>query len=105
MTVDEIKRNLEPIIKTENIQKAILFGSYATGNQTSRSDIDIIFIKETKERFLDRLNDKLFTEIMKALNNKAIDVLIYNPEEFSAISERKFFQRIQKEGIYLYGTK
>jgi predicted nucleotidyltransferase len=102
MNIADIKKNLEPICKKENIQKAILFGSYATGNNTAQSDIDLIFIKDTNERFLDRLNDNLFKNVIEALENKAVDILIYNEKEYNAISGRKFFQRIKREGITLY---
>ena len=37
-------------------QKVILFGSYARGNPHPDSDIDLLIIKETSERFLDRLD-------------------------------------------------
>ena len=35
-------------------QKVILFGSYAYGDPTPDSDIDLLIIKETPERFIDR---------------------------------------------------
>lgn len=105
MNAAEIKINLEPICIREKIQKAILFGSHATGKNTKRSDIDLIFIKDTQERFLDRLNDKLYREVFQALKNNAVDLLIYNPIEFQSISNRRFFRRIQKEGIVLYESK
>lgn len=37
-------------------QKVILFGSYAYGQPDEDSDIDLLIIKETSERFLDRLD-------------------------------------------------
>lgn len=36
-------------------QKIILFGSYAHGEPDEDSDIDLLIIKETSERFLDRM--------------------------------------------------
>ncbi len=37
-------------------QKIILFGSYAYGEPDEDSDIDLLIIKETPERFLDRMD-------------------------------------------------
>ncbi len=35
-------------------QRVILFGSHAEGTADAESDIDLLIIKETDERFLDR---------------------------------------------------
>jgi predicted nucleotidyltransferase len=35
-------------------QKVILYGSYAYGNSEPGSDLDLLIIKETSERFIDR---------------------------------------------------
>lgn len=37
-----------------NPEKIILFGSYAVGSTQSDSDLDLLIIKETEERFIDR---------------------------------------------------
>lgn len=102
MKISDISTRIEPICKKEGVKKAILFGSYATGHQTERSDVDLIFIKDTEERFLDRLHEDLYREVFVALDNHAVDLLIYNPAEFSKLADRKFFQRILKEGVTLY---
>lgn len=38
----QIKTKLEPIFKKYGVKSATLFGSYAKGLQTDRSDIDIV---------------------------------------------------------------
>jgi predicted nucleotidyltransferase len=45
--VEKIKRNYNP-------EKIILFGSYAYGKPTRDSDIDMLIVKETKKRSMDR---------------------------------------------------
>lgn len=58
--------------------KAILFGSAARGDADAWSDIDVIVIKRTDRRFLDRLAD-----IISLIDpDFALDVLVYTPEEF-----------------------
>ncbi len=52
----ELKRILS-ILKTLDIEKIILFGSLASNNISSTSDIDIVVIRKTEKRFLDRLED------------------------------------------------
>ena len=40
--VNEIRKKLHPIFAAEPVYKAILFGSYAKGMATEKSDIDIV---------------------------------------------------------------
>ena len=41
-SIEDIKAKLTPIFQAEPVYKAILFGSYATGEATDKSDIDIV---------------------------------------------------------------
>ncbi|HHX50505.1 MAG TPA: nucleotidyltransferase domain-containing protein, partial [Clostridia bacterium] len=41
-TTNEIKSKLLPVFSAVPVEKAILFGSYAKGNPTRSSDIDIV---------------------------------------------------------------
>ncbi len=45
---------LEKLLTSYAPQKVILFGSYAYGTPRQDSDIDLLIIKETSERFIDR---------------------------------------------------
>ena len=46
-TVEEIKVKLAPIFKEKGVIRAILFGSYAKGEATEESDVDIVaYVKE-----------------------------------------------------------
>lgn len=49
-----IQRILDILIAEYSPRKVILFGSYAHGNPGAESDIDLLIIKETSERFIDR---------------------------------------------------
>lgn len=40
--MQDVVQQVTPILKQYNVQKASLFGSYATGNQTDQSDVDIL---------------------------------------------------------------
>ena len=42
LTVEEIRSKLIPLFEAEPIYKAILFGSYAAGDATEESDVDIV---------------------------------------------------------------
>lgn len=100
LSVDEIADILRPIFKRLSVQKAILFGSRARGRATERSDIDLIIVTETTDRFFKRYDR--FMDIYAALREEAVDLLIYTPGELEAISHRDFIKRALAEGQVLY---
>jgi len=53
-TQNIIREIVEKIVREYQPQKVILFGSYAYGRPTQDSDIDLLIIKETNERPIDR---------------------------------------------------
>ncbi len=75
-------------------ERIILFGSHARGEPAA--DIDVILIKTTRERFLDRL---------KAVYERwslpvAADILVYTPAEWQHLRDRGlgFVERVLREG-------
>jgi predicted nucleotidyltransferase len=82
-------------------EKIILFGSVARGDADEYSDIDLIVIKKSDKRFVERL-----VEIMAYLPREVVraDVLVYTPEEFQAMQEQgnPFMEQVLKDGIVLY---
>jgi uncharacterized protein len=94
----ELKRIL-PLIIGEGVEKVILIGSLVTGQTHSLSDIDLIIIKKTNKRFLERL-DEFYTILMPKV---AIDILVYSPAEFKKMSKNNLFiQYAIEKGLILY---
>ena len=62
-SLNEISQTLEPVFLEYGVKKAILFGSYAKGNATVRSDVDILVDSGLKGLaffgLLDRIADAL----------------------------------------------
>ncbi|MGA9347558.1 MAG: nucleotidyltransferase domain-containing protein [Anaerolineae bacterium] len=81
-------------------QRVILFGSWARGDEDEYSDLDLVIIKETQERFLDRL-ERVYDLVKPAF---AMDVLVYTPQEFAEMQERDnpFIEMVLKEGVTIY---
>lgn len=100
MTVAELKAELERILNRlksdPSVRLVLLFGSLARGDARDHSDIDLIVVKETEKRFLDRL-DEFYDDAREAM-----DVLVYTPQEFEEMKERPFVKRALKEGKILY---
>ena len=74
--IAEIKRKVVPVLKKSGVRKAGIFGSYARGEQTKNSDIDILIEvpKDRKFSLLDLVGLQL--EIEKIVK-KRIDILTY----------------------------
>ncbi len=82
-----------------DVQKIILFGSFATGTAGSRSDLDLLVVQETKTVFLDRADD--LTRNLRP--GVALDLLVYTPEEWESLKlTRSFVAQIAREGRVLY---
>lgn len=93
----KIKENYHP-------EKIILFGSYAYGKPKKDSDIDLLIIKKTNARHIDRSTK--IREILQEENRLiAIEPLVYTPEEISQRLEIEddFIKNIMDEGTILYG--
>jgi predicted nucleotidyltransferase len=101
------------VIDTESVQAAIrdvaeangarlapLFGSYARGTATRRSDVDVIFVEQTSARFLDRLA-KYFDPLSERLA-APVEVFVYTPDEFRRMRDGFFLRRALSEGITVY---
>ncbi len=81
-------------------EKILLFGSCARGEDDTYSDVDIVVIKDTQQRFLDRLA-AVYEHVCP---DYALDVLVYTPGEFAAMSAagNPFIEQVLREGIVLY---
>ena len=85
-------------------QKIILFGSYAYGQPNEDSDIDLLIIKETPERSLQRM-DTVRRAAMGAHQRIPFEPLVLTPEE---VEQRlragdQFIAEILHKGEVLYG--
>lgn len=101
LTVAEFQNRFGPVFARYRIQRAILFGSYARGDASRRSDIDLILIQETDRRFLDRL-DGLLLDLNQASPGPAVEALVYTPTELNQMRDRPFIAQALREGIVIY---
>jgi predicted nucleotidyltransferase len=86
-------------------QRVILFGSYAYGNPRSDSDVDLLIIKETSDRFIDRWVTvrRILSDAKRSL---PLDTLILTPQEVAyrlAIGDQ-FVAEVLERGEVLYAA-
>lgn len=101
LSLDEVSSAILPCLQKSNVLKAIVFGSYARKNESSRSDLDLILVMRTTKPFFERYEGVL-SRLYEAVRGVDIDVLIYTPEELEFMRDRKFIQTIIKEGVCIY---
>ncbi len=97
---EELHRIVEIIRKDYDPDKIVLFGSLADGKVHEWSDIDLLIIKKTAKRPIERC-----LEVCRLIEPKiGIDLFIYTPEEYEIlINERfSFLLGILKMGKILY---
>jgi len=97
----ELRRIVATLIEKYKPEKIILFGSLASGGIHEWSDIDLLIIKETDKRPLDRA-----TEVYTLLGDyrEPMDLIVYTPAEVELLlNEGSFFvAEILAEGKALY---
>ena len=98
--LEAVKQAVSEIARANGASLAVLFGSYARGTATKRSDVDVIFVEETDARFLDRLG-KYMGPLFDRLRT-GVEVLVYTPAEFERMKSRSFVRRALAEGIVVY---
>jgi predicted nucleotidyltransferase len=99
-----INEIVDRILKGYKPKKVILFGSYAYGEPTEDSDIDLLIIKNTDKRPIDR-----WVEVKRLLRDTSrtlpVSPLVYTEKEIAErMAMRDFFvQEIFEKGEVLYG--
>jgi predicted nucleotidyltransferase len=80
------------------VRRAILFGSLARGEVGGQSDLDLIFIIDTGERFPERC--RRFYEALEP--RVGMDILVYTPEEFETMRHGHFLRCALVDGKVIY---
>ncbi len=97
---EELSRIVEVLKKNYEPEKVILFGSLAGGDMHEWSDIDLLIVKKTAKRPLDRILEA--SRLIKP--TIGIDLFVYTPEEFDILVQEKFsfLTTIARNGKVLY---
>ncbi len=100
-TIEQIKQKTAPIFKNYGVKKAYIFGSYAKGEQTDDSDVDIIVDRgRLKSLFqLCGLQGELSETLQKNVDLLTSESLEYRSETRAS---QKFKQSLEDEEILLY---
>ena len=94
-TQQEIKQRLEPIFMSFPIKKVVLFGSYAKGTQTAKSDIDLMIDSDGQIRGIE------FFGVLEIVTN-ALEIDVDLIEASQIIIGSRVHREILDTGVVIY---
>jgi predicted nucleotidyltransferase len=99
------KRRLVAALVEPDVERILLFGSRARGDAGAHSDLDLLIVRCTEQRFLERIGaiyDRLAGAALRL--NVDVDVLVYTPAEYERMlaDENPLVTRATSEGKVLY---
>ncbi|MCL2056033.1 MAG: nucleotidyltransferase domain-containing protein [Oscillospiraceae bacterium] len=95
LSIEEIKSHIAPVVEKYPVDKVILFGSYARGTASEKSDVDLIV--ESRGRLRNRK--------ILALGGELLDVLPVRVDVYDILeiaNPSAVYENIQKEGMVIY---
>ena len=95
LSIEEIKSYIIPVVEKYPIEKVILFGSYARGDASDTSDVDLVVESGGKMR-----NSKIFTLGGDLLVALPVRVDVYDILEIKESSP--LYNSIREDGIIIY---
>jgi uncharacterized protein len=95
----ELARVVEAL-RAWGVEKVILYGSYARGDFHEDSDVDLLIVKDTNERFVERISTALGITGARI----PIEPIVYTPAELSQMRSRGsgLLADAEREGKVLY---
>ncbi len=91
----ELKRLRQLLAPDPRVRGVVVFGSLATGEVHAWSDLDVVVVMDTQDRFVERIS-----EVRRRLQPRVgLDLLVYTPEELRRLQQRLFVrEEIVKKG-------
>lgn len=103
-TIDEIRTRVKPIAERYGIERVLLFGSYARGETTENSDVDL-FISYKKLKGMFAIGG-VYSDFEEAFG---IDVDVVSERaltaDYATEVSRKFLANIVREGVSVYAKE
>lgn len=103
-TIDEIRRRIVPIAEQYNLAAVYLFGSYARGEATVDSDVDLL-VDLTNSNVHGLVLGGLYSDLEEALGVSVDLVTVASLEQPSFFhSDRTFRENIERERMMIYAA-
>ena len=105
-SIEEIRNRVTPVARKYNLPKVYLFGSYARGEATEGSDVDILIDRAGSAIYGRGLFGMaaVYNDLREALGKELDLVTVAALEQDSGYpSARRFSETIRRERVSLYG--
>ncbi len=98
----ELDRIVGILVREYRAQAIYVFGSLARGAVTETSDLDLVVVKETDARWLDRAKEVLLLTRPRV----GVDVFVFTPEEWerARVDDPFFAREVAGPGRQVHGT-
>ena len=100
-----IDKIIHIIISIASPDQIILFGSYAIGNNTEKSDVDLLIIKKDLKNSFDII-DSIYMAFYENKIKIPVDLLAIDFNRYNEINNEigYIYRTIKEQGKVLYGT-
>jgi len=95
--IQKLKKKIEELAKEIPLSLVVLFGSYAHGNYTVGSDIDLLVVYKGKER------KDAFATVKKTLSISLLEPHVYSENEYEKL--RIVIAPMIAKGVVLFSDK
>ena len=92
--IRKIRKGLDDLKREIPISLVVLFGSYARGNYTVASDVDLLVVYTGEKR------EEAYTTIMRILDIPRLEAHVYLEEEYREVKE--VIERMTRDGVVLF---
>ena len=109
MSTEEFERLTQDIVRrlrsNYDPEKVILFGSFAEESSRGGNDIDLLIVKRTNDRFIDRWI-KVRNILSDTSRTVGLDTIVVTPQEVSERLARgdQFLAEVLRKGRILYAA-
>jgi len=95
-----LKREVSTAMRKYPVQKAIVYGSVARGNERPDSDLDLALLVKRKGRWINQLEAELRDRVLRRFGN-TLSILIYTTAEFR--KAKGALKREIESGVVIFG--
>jgi len=101
----EFARRVNSVMKY-HFKKMVVYGSYARGDYTEGSDIDVMIFTELKEAEISKIENTIYDISFDIQMEYGVDisVIIKNENDFNYwLGTLPFYNNVQREGVVIHG--
>jgi len=98
--VGYLKRRISARVRRFPVQKAVIYGSVARGDERPDSDIDLLLVVKEKGKWVEELQDKLRGEVLRLFGNM-LSIFVCTSSEYKKLGIG--LKREIDQGILVFG--